>query len=119
MCAIYGEHRCSADFHTLASINGNLCGYCYGKTLSFPWPFRRWFIFPLALHCHWFFRHLGAELLCVRPSIWETRERSVNVSGLNLSPSPVPWSSSSSSIYIRPSRNPNVQGCLWPWNVLY
>jgi hypothetical protein len=45
-------------------------------------------------------------------------EISVNVGGLNLSQSPIFWTSSSDSIHVRPSTDPNVEGRLWLWNSL-
>jgi hypothetical protein len=57
-----------------------------------------------------FFLNFGAQSNSNRPPICPIWEISVNVRGLDLSQSPVFWTSSSGSIHVRPSTDPNVKG---------
>jgi hypothetical protein len=93
LCAIYGEHRRSAYFHTPGSTSGNSLIYCWERTLPSAWLFRRRFIFRLAPCCLWLFPNFGAQLYSTKPPICPIWEISVNVGGLNLSQSSVFWTS--------------------------
>jgi hypothetical protein len=67
LCAICGEHRHSAYFHTPGSTSGNSPIYCEKRTLRRAWLFRRRVIFRSTHRCRWLFPNFGVQSYSARP----------------------------------------------------
>jgi hypothetical protein len=117
-CALSRGHRRSAYFHTPGSTSGNSPIYCQERTLPHAWLFRRRFIFRFTHCCRWLFPNFGAQSYSTQSPICPIWEMSVNIGGLNLSQSPVFWTSSSGPRRVCPCTDLYVDGCLWLWNSL-